>query len=145
MQGASNAGAVVITKGADALGDVIQVGGGDDLGAEDHLGVGEARLGLPPQVHDDLEQLVPALHGSPGGVPDRRRQGAEKEVELSVPVLVLGHQPRTTAPNTGAIAFSFFGTRTRAATLTLSSRTSRSWPASASKPASCSTRVVRVS
>ena len=135
MQGAGDAGAVVIAERADPLRHVLQVRGGDDLGAEDHLRVGEARLRLPPQVHDDLEQLVAALHGRPGGVADGRRQGAEKQVQLSVPVLVLGCQPRTTAPNTGASAFSFFGTRTRAATLTLSSRTSRSWPARASKAA----------
>src|SRR5258708_20722000 len=74
--------------------------------------------------------------------PDTRGRPKE-EVELGDPVPVLGlHYPPTTLPNTGAIALSFLVWRTAAATFTRNSRTSRSWPASASKPASWSTRVV---
>src|ERR1700737_4203408 len=141
-----DAGTVVVAKSADPLSHVLQVGARDGVRAEDYLGVGEASLGLASQVHADLQELVAAGHGVSGGVADGRRQGPEEQIELTRPVLVcLCHQSRTTMPKTGAMALSFLRWRAAAATLTRISRTSRSWPASSSNPASWSTRVVTVS
>ena len=57
VQGALDAGAVVVAEGADALDDVVDVGL-DDLPVEEHLlAVREARLRAAPEVEHHLEQV----------------------------------------------------------------------------------------
>jgi hypothetical protein len=63
MQGALDAGAVVVTEGTDPLDDEVDIVLADGAGREQYFAPGEASLRLAPEVHHDLEQLTPVLEG----------------------------------------------------------------------------------
>ncbi len=85
MQGALDAGAVVVAKVADALGDVLEVVVGHLDGVEDDLAVGEPGLGLASQVEHDLKEIAALLRAQPHGDGDAWRKRFNEEVELLLP------------------------------------------------------------
>src|SRR5438552_17765036 len=61
VQSAFNACAVVVAKLADTFDHIFEVGVGYGLGAKDHLSLGEAALGITPEVQYDLQQFGSVL------------------------------------------------------------------------------------
>ena len=76
-----DAGPVVVTEQPDVLHDVGDVGVVDLALEEFHLGIGEARLGSAPEIHDDLDQRGPIRQGVDGG-DDLGREGREERVQV---------------------------------------------------------------
>ena len=86
MQGAFDAGAVVVAEVTDALGDVFQVVVGHLDGVEDGLTVGETRLRLAAEVEDYLEQVATALlRQALRGTGDAGWKCFDEEAELLLP------------------------------------------------------------
>ena len=61
VQRALDARAVVLAKGADALDNVQDVVARHGIGAEDGLASRIPRLGLPPEIHYDFEEIRPMI------------------------------------------------------------------------------------
>ena len=81
MQGALDAGAVVVAKGTDAARDVAKVVVAHRDGRELDFAAAEACGGLAAQVHHDFEQLVVAalrLHR----FGDVRRQRVQQQMNV---------------------------------------------------------------
>ena len=81
VQGALDAGPVVLAEAADALDDVGDVLAGDRLVGEELAGVGKAGLGQPAEVEHQLDQRIPVrpLLDRPA---QRGGQDGEEEVEV---------------------------------------------------------------
>ena len=81
MQGALDAGAVVVAKRADVLDHIGDVAIRHLAFEEDHLAVGKARLGWAAQIQDDLDQgfLVGQLMDR---LDDVGRQGSKEDSEV---------------------------------------------------------------
>ena len=77
MEGALDAGAVVLAEVADALGDELEVVDGDVAALDGHLAVEEAGGGGTAEVEDDFEQLVEVVLGAQGHGDPRRQHGEE--------------------------------------------------------------------
>ena len=81
VEGALDAGAVILAEVADALGDELEVVGGDVAALDHHLAVEETGGGGTAEVEDDFEQLVEVVLGAQGqGHP--RRQHREELLQL---------------------------------------------------------------
>ena len=81
MQGAGDAGTVVVAKVADVADDVAQILVGDLLGVHHDLVVQEAGLGRAAQVENDLKEVLAVGH-LPDGAGDAGRQGAQQGVQV---------------------------------------------------------------
>ena len=122
MQGALDAGAVVISELADIVGHVLEIGRGNRMIREQNLATGYPRRRLATEVEHDLQQFARV---DPFVQRARKlgRQGTREQLDLLIPVRgarllpCLSHHPKE-----GTSPFS----RTGLGTLTASSLTSNS-------------------
>ena len=89
MEGALDAGAVVVAEVADAVGDELEVFFGDFFAAEDDFAAGVARFGQASEVHDDFEEVGSAFLGAQS-FDDAWREGIEEEVQVVGDDLLIG-------------------------------------------------------
>ena len=100
-----DAGAVVLAERADAGGDVLDVfvGDGDAFAQPDDAAVGEARLGVAAQVHDDLDQALRDGRPCSSARAQRRRQDLQKLGQVVRDAQLVRRQRRRLAGRPGRL------------------------------------------
>src|SRR5207247_10363835 len=84
MQRAFDAGPIVVAKLTDIVGNVVEVGGRDRVIRQQDLATWDARLWLPAEVQDDLQEL-PRIDALMKGAREVWRQGPRQPLNLLVP------------------------------------------------------------